>query len=33
MQQLTIDDNRLKELLQEFIAETKQNVLSDYPIA
>lgn len=33
MQQLTIDDNRLKELLQEFITETKQNVLSDYPIA
>lgn len=33
MQQLTIDDNRLKELLQEFIAETEQKALSDYPIA
>ena len=32
MQQLTISDNHLKQLLQEFIAETNSNLLKDYPI-
>lgn len=32
MQQLTISDNHLKQLLQEFITETNSNLLKDYPI-